>query len=101
MAGGTRFSVKPASRNIHHDTTIAIKQHVTTPQGILHQLKYNQHHHQPKPLMDQLHVAELRSYSKRFAKEEGQNISKANQQEELCLSQSSATELSRRNSHIF
>jgi hypothetical protein len=51
--------------------------------------------------MDQLHVAELRSYSKRFAKEEGQNISKANQQEELCLSQSSAIELSRRNSHIF
>jgi hypothetical protein len=37
----------------------------------------------------------------RFTKEEGQNISKANQQEELCPSQSSATELSRRNSHIF
>jgi hypothetical protein len=35
------------------------------PQVILHQLKYNQHHHQPKSLMDQLHVAELRSYSKR------------------------------------
>jgi hypothetical protein len=37
----------------------------------------------------------------RFTKEEGQNISRANQQEELCLSQSSATEPSRRNSHIF
>jgi hypothetical protein len=37
----------------------------------------------------------------RFTKEEGQNISKANQQEELCPSQSSATEPSRRNSHIF
>jgi hypothetical protein len=36
----------------------------------------------------------------RFTKEEGQNISWANQQE-LCLSQSSATEPSRRNSHIF
>jgi hypothetical protein len=37
----------------------------------------------------------------RFTKEEGQNISKANQQEELCPSQSSATEPSRRKSHIF
>jgi hypothetical protein len=37
----------------------------------------------------------------RFTKEEGQNISKANQQEELCPSQSSVTELARRNSHIF
>jgi hypothetical protein len=37
----------------------------------------------------------------RFTKEEGQNISKANQQEELCPSQSSAIEPSRRNSHIF
>jgi hypothetical protein len=37
----------------------------------------------------------------RFTKEEVQNISKANQQEELCPSQSSATELSRRNNHIF
>jgi hypothetical protein len=37
----------------------------------------------------------------RFTKEEGQNISKANQQEELCPSQSSATGPSRRNSHIF
>jgi hypothetical protein len=37
----------------------------------------------------------------RFTKEEGQNISRANQQEELCPSQSSATEPSRRNSHIF
>jgi hypothetical protein len=37
----------------------------------------------------------------RFTKEEGQNISKANQQEELCPSQSSATEPSRTNSHIF
>jgi hypothetical protein len=37
----------------------------------------------------------------RFTKEEGQNISRANQQEELCLSQSSATEPSRRNNHIF
>jgi hypothetical protein len=35
------------------------------PQVILHQLKYNRHHHQHKSLMDQLHVAELRSYSKR------------------------------------
>jgi hypothetical protein len=39
--------------------------------------------------------------SLRFTKEEGQNISKANQQEELCPSQSSAIEPSRRNSHIF
>jgi hypothetical protein len=37
----------------------------------------------------------------RFTKEEGQNISKANQQEELCRSQFSATEPSRRNNHIF
>jgi hypothetical protein len=37
----------------------------------------------------------------RFTKEEGQNISRANQQEELCPSQSSAIEPSRRNSHIF
>jgi hypothetical protein len=37
----------------------------------------------------------------RFTKEEGQNISRANQQEELYPSQSSATEPSRRNSHIF
>jgi predicted unusual protein kinase regulating ubiquinone biosynthesis (AarF/ABC1/UbiB family) len=37
----------------------------------------------------------------RFTKEEGQNISKANQQEELYPSQSSAIELSKRNSHIF
>jgi hypothetical protein len=37
----------------------------------------------------------------RFTKEEGQNISRANQQEELCPSESSATEPSRRNSHIF
>jgi hypothetical protein len=37
----------------------------------------------------------------KFTKEEGQNISKANQQEELCPSQSSAIEPSRRNSHIF
>jgi hypothetical protein len=37
----------------------------------------------------------------RFTKEEGQNISKENRQEELCPSQSSATEPSRRNSHIF
>jgi hypothetical protein len=51
--------------------------------------------------MDQLHVAELRSYNKRFTKEEGQNISKENQQEELCPSQSNATEPSKRNSHIF
>jgi hypothetical protein len=36
----------------------------------------------------------------RFTKEEGQNISRANQQEELCPSRSSATEPSRRNSHI-
>jgi hypothetical protein len=36
-----------------------------------------------------------------FTKEERQNISKANQQEELCPSKSSATELSRINSHIF
>jgi hypothetical protein len=37
----------------------------------------------------------------RFTKKEGQNISKANQQEELCPSQSSAIEPFRRNSHIF
>jgi hypothetical protein len=37
----------------------------------------------------------------RFTKKEGQNILKANQQEELCPSQSSATDPSRRNSHIF
>jgi hypothetical protein len=37
----------------------------------------------------------------RFTKEEGQNISRVNQQEELCPSQSIATEPSRRNSHIF
>jgi hypothetical protein len=37
----------------------------------------------------------------RFTKEEGQNISRMSQQEELCPSQSSAIEPSRRNSHIF
>jgi hypothetical protein len=37
----------------------------------------------------------------RFTKEEGQNISRTSQQEELCPSQSSATKPSRRNSHIF
>jgi hypothetical protein len=37
----------------------------------------------------------------RFTKEEGQNISRVNQREELCSEQSSATEPSRRNSHIF
>jgi hypothetical protein len=37
----------------------------------------------------------------RFIKEEGQNISRANQREELCSSQSNATELSRRNNHIY
>jgi hypothetical protein len=37
----------------------------------------------------------------RFTKEEGQNISRVNQREELCSSQSSVTEASRRNSHIF
>jgi hypothetical protein len=37
----------------------------------------------------------------RFTKEEVQNISRANQSKELCSSQSSATESSRRNSHIF
>jgi hypothetical protein len=37
----------------------------------------------------------------RFTKEEGQNISRANEQEELYPSQSSAIEPSRRNSHIF
>jgi hypothetical protein len=37
----------------------------------------------------------------RFTREEGQNISRANQKAELCPRQSSATELSRRNSHIF
>jgi hypothetical protein len=36
-----------------------------------------------------------------FTNEEGQNISRANQREELCSSQSSMTEPSRRNSHIF
>jgi hypothetical protein len=37
----------------------------------------------------------------RFTKEEGQKISRVNQREELCSSQSSATEPSRRNSHIL
>jgi hypothetical protein len=37
----------------------------------------------------------------RFTKEEGQSISRMSQQEELCPSQSSAIEPSRRNSHIF
>jgi hypothetical protein len=37
----------------------------------------------------------------RFTKEEGQNISRANQKAELCPSQSSAIEPSKRNSHIF
>jgi hypothetical protein len=37
----------------------------------------------------------------RFTKEEGHNTSRANQREELCSSQSSATESTRRNSHIF
>jgi hypothetical protein len=37
----------------------------------------------------------------RFIKEEGQNISRANQKEELCSSQSSVTESSRRHNHIF
>jgi diphthamide biosynthesis methyltransferase len=37
----------------------------------------------------------------RFTKKEGQNISRANQREELCSSQSSATEPSKRNSRIF
>jgi hypothetical protein len=36
-----------------------------------------------------------------FNKEEGQNISRANQREELCSSQSSAIEPSKRISHIF
>jgi hypothetical protein len=37
----------------------------------------------------------------RFTKEEGQNISRANQRKELRSSQSSVTEASRRNSNIF
>jgi hypothetical protein len=37
----------------------------------------------------------------RFTKEERKNISRVNQQEELCPSQSSATEPYRRNHHIF
>jgi hypothetical protein len=37
----------------------------------------------------------------RFTKKEGQNISRANQREKLCSSQSSVTEASRKNSHIF
>jgi hypothetical protein len=37
----------------------------------------------------------------RFTKEEGQNILMANQREEQCSSQSSATKSSRRNGHIF
>jgi hypothetical protein len=37
----------------------------------------------------------------RFTKEEGQDISRANQREELCSSQSSVTKPSRRNIHIF
>jgi hypothetical protein len=46
------------------DTTMPLS-NTLQPQVILHQLKYNQHHHQPKSLMDQLHVAELKNYSKR------------------------------------
>jgi hypothetical protein len=46
------------------DTTMPLR-NMLQPQVKLHQLKYNQHHHQPKSLMDQLHIAELRSYSKR------------------------------------
>jgi hypothetical protein len=56
------------------------------------QLNTNENFMLPKSCMLILH---------RFIKEEGQNISKANQQEELCPSQFSATEPSRRNSHIF
>jgi hypothetical protein len=37
----------------------------------------------------------------RLTKEEGQNTSRANKKEELCPSQSSAIEPSKRNSHIF
>jgi hypothetical protein len=37
----------------------------------------------------------------RFTKEEGQDISRANQREELCSNESNVTEPSRRNSHIF
>jgi hypothetical protein len=37
----------------------------------------------------------------RLTKEEGPNISRVNQREELCSSQSSAIEPSRRNSYIF
>jgi hypothetical protein len=37
----------------------------------------------------------------RFTKEEGQNISRANQQEELCPSESSATEPSRKTVIFF
>jgi hypothetical protein len=46
------------------DTTTPLS-NTLQPQVILHQLKYNQRHHQPKSLMDQLHVAELRRYNKR------------------------------------
>jgi hypothetical protein len=46
------------------DTTTPLS-NMLQPQVKLHQLKYNQHRHQPKSLMDQLHVAELRSYNKR------------------------------------
>jgi hypothetical protein len=57
-------------KKIHEKTNEAIElkavhKAASMNQVILHQLKYNQHHHQPKSLMDQLHVAELRSYSKR------------------------------------
>jgi hypothetical protein len=63
-------------------------------QQVVHefQLNTNENIMLPKSCMLILH---------RLTKEEGQNISRANQKEELCSNQSSATELSRRNSHIF
>jgi hypothetical protein len=46
------------------DTTMPLS-NMLQPQVKLHQLKCNQHHHEPKSLMDQLHVVELRSYNTR------------------------------------
>jgi hypothetical protein len=68
MGGGAQWRKGTCSRSDQRrslrDTTTPLN-NTLQPQVILHQLKDNQHHHQPKSLMDQLHVAELRSYSKR------------------------------------
>jgi hypothetical protein len=78
----------------------AIKQHVTTPSYTTST--------QVQPTSSPTRVFDgpiTRSQAKKLQQEvhqeEGQNISKANQQEELRPSQSSVTELSRRNSHNF